>query len=55
MLFNQCFSWILNYVDMSSDILFLYFIQNINRLVIFYFIRTYIRVIFIVLFWGEMN
>ena len=46
---------ILNYVEISSDIIFLYFIQNINRLFIFYFIRMHIRVIFIVLFWGEMN
>ena len=46
---------ILNYVDISSDMIVLYFIQNINRLFIFYFIPMYIRVIFIVLFWGEMN
>ena len=44
---------ILNYVDISSDLIFLYFIQNINRLFIFYFIPMYIRVIFIVLFWGR--
>ena len=44
---------ILNYVDISSDMIFLYFIQNINRLFIFYFIPMYIRVIFIVLFWGR--
>ena len=45
----------LNYVGISSDMIFLYFIQNINRLFIFHFIPMHIRVIFIVLFWGEMN